>query len=502
MYDLIIKNATVIDGTGKENFAADVAIINGKIAKVAAGLTGSKDVIDAAGLVLTPGFIDSHSHSDLSLLKNPVQTMGVEQGITFAVTGHCGGTLAPSSSPDGCATVQELFDRTVNVPMDHNIAVLVGHGTIRKKVIGTENRPVTDEELKQMEALLEESLQAGAIGMSLGLTYVPGSYSDIRELTALAKVVARHGGVVTAHIRNEGDTLIESVEEFLTVLKNSGCPGVISHLKAADKENWGKVKQCLAMVDAAEAEGVQVYADAYPYCASATSLLARFVPRQFHPRGITRVVSLLDDPQMCKTLKAWATEKWGTDMSWVMMSSYPVNRDFNGKNINEIAEIMGMEDRYEAIYTLLRQSGGVGHAFFTMMCEEDVKYILSHPKVMIGTDSNMGNALTTHHPRRRGTFTRVLGKYVRDEGVTTLPEMIRRMTSLPAKVYGLSGKGIIKEGYDADLCVFDPLTIQDTADYVNCASPNKGLHYVLIDGKVVLEDNVFNGTKAGKMFVR
>lgn len=502
MYDLIIKNSTILDGTGAEGFISDLAIKDGKIAKLAPDIRDGKTIIDAAGLTLTPGFIDSHSHCDLSLLTQQDQKELAEQGITFSITGQCGSSIAPSPIAGRCATMEGFMDHARQLPLGAGFGILVGHGTLRLKVVDMGNRPVTDDELRQMEQLLESSLKSGAIGMSLGLTYPPGSYADTHELMALARVVARYGGVIDAHIRNEGDQLLESVEEFITVIKSAGCKGIISHHKAADKANWGKVHQSLAMVDKAAAGGVEVYADAYPYCASMTSLLARFVPRQFHPAGTDNVLTLLDDLALCEKIKVWATKKWGTDLSWVLVADCEARPGYIGKTMNEIAEMKGLTDRYEAVFELLRETKGKTRACFTMMCEEDVKYVLAHPRVMIGTDSDMGGHSKLYHPRLRGTFPRVLGKYVREEKVTSLPEMIRKMTSLPAHVYDLPGKGRIVEGYDADICIFDPEKIRDAADYVNCSLPNQGLHYVLIDGKVVVENNQYNGTRAGRMFVR
>ena len=499
MYDQIIRGGTVIDGSGAEGYLSDVAILNGRIAAVGTGLSGARAEIDARGLVVCPGFIDSHSHVDYTALKDRNQSDAMEQGITFSVAGHCGGTMAPSATHP---LYSEYMQALEQAPFGMNLGLLVGHGTIRVMVAGRVNRPLTPEELKKMESILEECMRAGAMGMSLGLIYPPSSYADLRELCCLAKVVARYGGIIDAHIRNESDQLLESVEEFLSVLETSGCRGVISHLKAADKANWGKVRDVLAMVETAAQRGVQVYADAYPYCASGTSLQSRFVPRQFHPEGISDPSLLLNDPQICADIKAWATNKWGTDLSWVLISSCPDQPEFVGKTMNEIADIMGLTDRYEAVFALLRRSGKKIQACFTMMCEEDVKYVLSHPRVMVGTDSDMGGRPQQYHPRRRGTFPRVLGKYVREEKITSLPEMIRKMTSLPAYVYRLEGKGRIAPGMDADICIFDPTKIRDTADYVNWHSDNQGIAYVLVGGEVTVENGIYTGVNAGKLWKR
>lgn len=497
MYDILIQNATVMDGSGKEPYTADVAIAGGKIQKIGSISEVACRVIDAKGLVLSPGFIDSHSHGDRLVDEEADHREALEQGITFGAAGHCGDSIAPSQK---YSTVAQLMERVEKAPISTNYGLLVGHGALRLMVAGRENRLLTEAELSQMVAMLEESLDGGAIGMSLGLTYTPGSYADRHELETLARVLGKRGGILTAHIRNESDQLIESVEEFISLCEIGGCRGVISHLKAADKANHGKVRQVLSMVEQAAERGVDIYADAYPYCASSTSLQSRFVPRQFHPMGIKDVNSLLYDPAVCQRIKAWAMEKWGEDLSWVLVTVCPAAPEYVGKTMNEIAQSMGMEDRYEAVFELLRLTKGRCNACFTMMCEEDVAYVLSHPRVMVGCDSFMGSKNVRYHPRRRGTFPRVLGRYVREQEITSLPEMIRKITALPAQVYGLSHKGRIREGYDADLCLFDPKTIRDTADYVNCSSPNVGIHYVILSGQIVVEQGEYNGTRAGKLY--
>lgn len=500
MYDTLIKNAFVLDGTGRAGFAADVAIKDGKISRIGSELSGAARVIDAKGLTLTPGFIDSHSHSDLSILTDRDQPAAPEQGITFSIAGQCGSSFAPGKRTGTYMSMPEFLDRVCTEPIGSGLALLTGHGSIRSSVMGTVNRAPTAQELAQMEQLLVQSLEAGSIGLSFGLTYVPGSYAQLPEMITLAKVVKRYEGVITAHIRNEGDTLLESVEEFIAVIKASGCRGIISHHKAADRANWGKVKDTIAMIDKANAEGADIYMDVYPYCASSTSLLARFMPKQFHPKGATSVLALLDDPGICRRAKQWALDKWGDDLSWVLVYACSQHPEYEGMNMNQVAEKMGITDRYKAVYQLIRMCKGKAQACFTMMCEEDVKRIMAHPRAMIGADSNMSHSHEKCHPRLRATFPRTLAKYVREEKVTTLPEMIRKMTGLPATVYGLHTKGMIDEGYDADICIFDPDRIQDMADYVNCHAPNEGLHYVLIGGKIVVENNSYTGIRAAQCY--
>lgn len=495
MFDLIIKNASIIDGTGSDPYKSDVAVNGGKIASIGLNLTDGKKIIDASGLIVTPGWIDSHSHSDRAILTAPDQKEKVEQGITFSVTSNCGSSQAPIMNG---MTVGDFLNKADLVPQGSSSSVFVGHNTLRSSVMGKENRQPTPEEMEKMKSLLREGLEAGALGMSFGLYYVPGCYAKLDECIELARIVAEYGKVITSHIRNEGDALIESVEEFLTIARESGCRAVFSHHKAMDKANWGKVKETLALIDKAVEQGVDAYQDTYPYTASSTTVIARFVPKMFHPEGTKNVVALLDSEEMCEKIKSHWMKKWGNDLSWVLVVSCGEHKEYAGKNVNEIAQMMGYTNRYDAVFDIIRLSNGSAQACFFMMCEEDLEYVLKHPRTMICTDDVASGDV--YHPRLRASFPRAIARYVRERGTLTLPEMIRRMTSLPAHVYHLDTKGIIAEGYDADLCIINPDTILDKADYCNCTLNNEGLEYVIINGQTVLENGIYNGTRAGKVY--
>ena len=500
MIDILIKNATVIDGTGKLPFRANVGILNGKITSVGNDLPNAEKVIDATGLTLSPGWIDSHSHYDSAILTQPDQEKNVEQGITFSITGQCGiSSIFKTCSAD---QIKQVLADAALIPQGASEAILVGHSTIRRMVMGTENRAPTESELEQMKLLVSSAMDAGAIGMSLGLVYVPGCYAAADEIIALAKVAGARGGVLAAHIRNEGDTVVEAVTEFLHIVKESGCRGIISHHKAMDPQNWGKISDTLALIDRANADGAEVYFDVYPYCASATSLISRFLPKHLHPEGAVNQLALLDDLQICAAAKKWGIERWGADLSWTLVSSCPGCEEYEGMTIPEIAARKGQTDQYETAFDLIRESKGRAHGCFFLAGEEDLQLALSHHNCMIGTDAYIPRKGATYHPRLRGSFPRVIARYVRDLGVVPLPEMIRKMTSLPANVYGLDGKGKIVIGADADICIFDADRICDHADYTNCSLPNEGLHYVIIDGKIVLEQGAYNGTRAGKLLLR
>ena len=519
MYDIIIKNGQIIDGSGMPAYLADIAIQNGKIARIGKGLSGDENtkIIDAKGLTVTPGFIDSHSHADSAVLTYPDQIEKVEQGITTSIAGQCGGSPAPISrdvSPDSTATVGDYGRRVEimrtmgsflnvakDVPQGANIAILVGHGNLRKAVMGMENRAPTAEELEKMKDLLREGLEAGALGVSFGLIYPPSCYAQTDELIEIAKVAGEYHAVVAAHIRNESEALIRSVDEFIRVIRESGTRGVISHHKAAGRENWGKVNTTLRLIDEATADGVDLFCDVYPYIASSTSLSSRFIPKECCTGGNAGIVALLSDPVERQKIKERNIRTRGWDQSSVLITVCSAYRQYEGKRLNEIAELHGKDVHETALDLICDSKNNVRACYFTM-CEADVETVLAYPRAMIGTDSGVRGTMNCYHPRLRGTYPRVLGRYVRERGVTTLPEMIRKMTSMPAAVYGLNSKGILAEGFDADICIFDADRIIDRADFTDCSLHAEGLNYVILGGEVVVENAVYLGKRVGKVLLR
>ncbi|MBQ8407808.1 MAG: D-aminoacylase [Clostridia bacterium] len=500
MYDLIIKNASVIDGLGNEPYIADIGIKSGKIESIGSKLSGACETIDATGLTVTPGFIDSHSHSDRDAVAFPDQKEKIEQGITFSITGQCGGSEAPKRLSNGdIETVEQYFSAMKQIPQGSYSGMLIGHNSLRRAVMGDENRAPTEVELEQMKALLRNGLEAGALGMSFGLFYIPGAYAKLDEAISLARVVAECGGILAAHLRSESDGLEEAVREYLEIIKESGCRAVFSHHKAMWRENYGKIPRTLAMIDKANADGAEVYLDVYPYSASSTTLMSRFVPGFLHPEGTKSAVSLLSDNVFCAKVKEWGNKTWGNDLSFALITEYPANPEYEGMRVSEIAKSRGESDQYDTVLALLRESGGRGSACYFCMDEEDICQVIAHPRAMICTDSGVKGKAVKHHPRLVASFPRAIAKYVREDSVVSLPEMIRKMTSLPARVYGLEEKGIIREGMDADLCIFDAERITDRADYINCSLANEGLCYVILDGKTVLENGCYNGTRAARV---
>ena len=514
-YDLVIKNGKIIDGTGSPSYFADVAVKDGKIVKIAKNIKGGAEIIDAAGLCVTPGFIDSHSHSDGNLLKYPEQREKVEQGITTCIAGQCGSSYAPLSVDANPADfdfldgkeyeirrdMANLLDYTRDVPQGCNVAILVGHGNLRKSVMGLANRAPTADEMELMKSRLRKAMEHGAGGMSFGLYYAPGSYASTEEAVELSKIVAEYGGVIAAHIRDEEDELIKAVAEFIEIAERSGARAVISHHKASGRpENWGKVTHTLRMIDEANGRGCDIYCDVYPYTASSTPLSSKFFPKEEHAKGTDKIVELLDTKEYRDMLKKYIISRYGEGLSWVKTTANNPYPDCVGMTVPEIAKKRGT-DEYDALFDIIRDSRKDAYACYFTMCEEDVETVLAHPRAMIATDSGNAAAATAYHPRLRGTFPRVLGRYVRERKVTSLPEMIRKMTAMPARVYGLKNKGLIWENMDADICIFDEKTIKDKADYDNIKLRAEGLCYVIVNGKITVKNAVSNGERNGKVVI-
>ena len=497
MFDLLIQNGTVLDGSGKEGFAADVAVKDGKIAAIGKNLGDARQVLDATGLTVTPGFIDSHSHSDGQMLTFPAQMEKVEQGITTSLGGQCGSSPGPVVKNGELITLGTLLQKGCATPQGSNLAVFAGHSSIRKAVMGMENRAATAEELEKMKELLREAMDAGAMGISFGLIYTPSCYAETEELIALAKVAKEKGGMMAAHIRNESQRLIEAVEEFITVAKAADIRGVLSHHKSALKPNHGKVKTTLKMLEKANAEGCDLYCDVYPYIASRTRLAARFVPKEY-VNG--QLPEYLKDPAMREKFRQYSIETYGEDDSWVLINDCGAYPQYTGLYLSEAAKLHG-KNTWETLFDILEKSPNCSACFFSMD-EEDMKTVMAWERAMICTDSGVVANMKTYHPRLRGSFPRTLGKYVREEKVVSLPEMIRKITSMPAKVYDLQGKGSLQEGFDADICVFDADKIIDRATYVDPSLRAEGLKWVIVGGEIVAEDAVYTGKTPGKVLLR
>jgi N-acyl-D-amino-acid deacylase len=523
MYDVLIRNGRIVDGTGSPGYHADIAVQDGKIVKIRRQIQGdAREVYDATGLTVTPGFIDSHSHGDLVLENLTHSSHKLEQGVTTEIGGMCGFSAAPLSREhftEGCKAITNLLPQGVCTDMEHhqsfkaylahlqtlalgpNMAMYVGHNTIRIAVMGYDDRIPTAAELEKMKEYLADAMEAGAIGISLGLFYAPGAYADLDELIALCHVAAEYGGSMSLHMRNEGAQLVESVEEVLKIVRATGIKTIISHHKVSGKPEkvWGLPKKTLAMIDAANAEGYDVFMDQYPYTASST-VLNIYLPKALHARGFAEILRRIADPvQRAEIRKEMLGDETPEDFfQGIMISASPSRPRYNAMMLNDAAQEEGVDPCELFFDLLLADELGTGSISWRIG-EEDVKRIMQNPRTMIGSDGLMYPGCTSCHPRAFGSFPRVLGRYVREMGVLSLEEAIRKMTGMPAMLYELEGKGLLRVGMDADIAVFAADTIIDNADFKNSTARCTGLKYVFVGGRKVVEDAEYTDGLYGKV---
>ena len=525
----IFRGATVIDGSGAPPFQADVGIGDGIVAAVAPRIDRPADeVIDAGGLVLAPGFIDIHGHSDLSLFRYPGAESKLFQGVTLEVCGNCGLSAFPvlpgrETELAGYLAIHEFFLPPGPIPWTDassyvaqmealhpgiNLALLVGHATLRIGAMGLDDRPANPSELAHMQQQLSSALDQGAWGMSTGLIYPPGSYARRDELVSLARTVALQGGLCTSHIRGEGDGLMEALDEAVAIAQSAGVRMQVSHLKALGRNNRGRGREALDRLAIARQQGADIAADQYPYAASATSLTA-VVPQWAHAGGVMALLNRLADPLLKERLVAEITVEMDKreGAAGIMISSCRSerNRRFAGRTVEELTDAWRCTAG-EAVIRLLAEERGEVPAVFFSMAEEDVRAILADPTIAVGSDGHGLNAAEAAgdatHPRSYGCFPRVLGRYVREQGVLDLPAAIHKMTGLPASRLGIADRGFVREGNVADLVLFDPSVITDRADYADPHRYSNGIVHLLIAGKPVIRDGSLTGIRAGRVVRR
>jgi N-acyl-D-amino-acid deacylase len=522
MYDLLILNGKIVSGNGNPWYWGDVAIGRGKIVKIGRFAKGQGEkVIDARGSVISPGFIDGHSHSDLFLIANPSAEQKVMQGVTTENVGMDGMSVAPIDEKNiadwrrflsGLAgdpkidwkwrSLADYYDVLDRLPTSINVTSYVGLGTIRLKVMGMTDRKATPAEIDQMKRIAAQAMEEGARGISAGLIYSPSQYQTLEEVVEIAKVVRGYDGIYDVHLRSEGDRLIQSIEEVVEIGRRSGIPVLITHFKVFGKKNWGLSEKALELLDDVRREGVEVTIAQYPYIAGSTMLHA-VIPPWYHAKGPVELIQMLrknKEPIKKDIRERTDWENFALSIGWqnVVVSSVEsdVNKKYEGKNIAEIATMRNLADPTDAALDLLAEEElAVGMIVF-YGDEKDVVRIMKHPSVSFITDGIVGGGKP--HPRVYGTFPRILGRYVREQGVQTLEEAVRKMTSLPAEKLRLKSKGVIAENYDADITIFKANTILDKATFENPKQFSSGIEWVIVNGQVVAENGKHTKRRPGR----
>lgn len=493
-YDLVIRGGTVVDGTGAPGRRADVAIAAGRIVKIGAiDRSAAKVALDATGLTVAPGFIDVHTHAD-DIWERPRAENFIRMGVTSIVAGNCGGSALD---------VAAAFDRAAQTPASVNFSTLIGHNTVRRAVMGTQNRPPTAGELQKMKALVWKGMADGAVGFSTGLQYVPGTYSTTPELIELARVAANAGGLYASHMRNEGTALEQSVEEAIRIGEAAGARVQISHLKVDSPSRWGASEKALALIDAARAAGRKVEADQYAYTAASSSLGIRF-PSWVLEGGQSKITERLNDAATWARIKdeirGLLAERGLADLAFARIASYRADPSLNGLSMAQAAKRMRGADTADAQLETARvmMIAGGASMVYHFMSDEDVHRIMKHPAVGFASDSDvLVPGAGVPHPRGYGNNARVLGEYVRARKVITLEEAIRKMTSLPAQHFQLTGRGSITEGNYADLVIFDPATVSDPSTFEKPHAYATGIPWVLVNGVVVVNKGEHTGATPG-----
>lgn len=524
MYDVIIKNGTIIDGTGNSRYKGNIGIKNGRIELNPDVLEGI-EVIDAEGLIVSPGFIDAHSHGDLILGSEDAALFKTTQGITTEIVGQCGlsvapiveenlkdvqnmlamgTTLFPEDMKNWCS-YERFLEYADKQKMTTNSKMYIGHSTLRISVMGMENRAATKKELDTMKGILREAMESGAAGFSTGLIYTPSVYATEEEIIELAKVLRPFDGIYASHMRNESDKIVKAVKETINVGKEAGVRVNISHHKMLGKPNWGKQSETLKLIHEANNDGYLVFHDQYPYTANMTTLNATMPPWHLS-EGFSAMTKKLQDPEFRKKIKA-EMEDPNTDYdnyylnaggwSGVYVYSSPLTPEAEGQFISDYAKSIG-EDPWDAFFNICIENNCETGGVYMSMSDEDVFEIIRDPYCIVGSDGLTRSWKDKGHPRASATFPHAINYFVKENNILTLEEMIRKMTGLSAEFLLIKNKGLIKDGYDADLVIFDYENLVDTATYADSNRITEGISYVFVNGKKVYQDKKFTGITPGK----
>jgi len=534
-FDLVLRGGTVIDGTGGPARRADVGVVGDRV--VAVGDLAAVDtasvalLLDVRGRVVSPGFVDPHGHSDGSVLVDGALASHLHQGFTTQLSGNCGESLAPITEigrelaelalhPNELEASWRTFagylERVETQRLGPNVAFLVGHGTVRGSIVGSEARPVTTEELAAMVVEVETAMDAGALGLSSGLIYAPGMHASTAEVETLVAAAARHGGLYATHMRNESGGLFESLDESIAVVRAAGPRArlQVSHLKCGSRSVWGRAAEAVEKLASARAEGLDVAADQYPYVAAATTL-AIVLPPGLLGLGVDACVAALADrdlraqvrAEMERGISGWENVAHDPGWSGFRISGAPSHPDWAGLPLTELAEAAGKEPADFAFDALIDDRLDV-QIVLECMDESDVEAILAVPWIAVCTDAEgrrPGHRILDAgrpHPRTYGSTARVLGRYVRERGTLSLETAIAKLTSVPAERLGLRDRGAIRKGAAADLVVFDPTTVADVATYLEPATYPTGIQHVIVNGRVAIRDGVETGERSGRLLRR
>lgn len=518
--DLFIRNATIVDGSGDPPYRGSVGTAGDKIVFVTREEVdpAARELIDGSGLCLTPGFIDCHSHGDQAIGQEPAMLAKISQGITTEIAGQCGGSIFPVN-PEHLKAFKDLmaigthtfpddlenwtsfrkFARFAgNTPLAVNMKTFTGHSSLRIAAMGMREGKPSAGEMEAMKEMLRESMEYGSMGLSSGLIYAPGCYADLDELTELASVAAKYGGLYATHMRNESDHILKAVREALEVGLRAGLPVCISHHKICGRQNWGLSQGTLSLIRQAESRGLEVTIDHYPYTANYTNMNVCIPPHYYEDEGMAGMLRALEDPDKRLKIRQEMPEPGTYDNFYLnsggfdgmFICSSPREKDAEGLLVSQYAEKLG-KDGFDTFFDLLLVNRGQLNGVFHSICEEDNAQIILDKNTVIGTDGNCRSLDEPTHPRTFGSFPRAIRHYVFEQKLMPLETMVRKVTGLAAKRMRLPGKGRIREGYDADLVLFSPEKIGDKADYLHSTRLSQGIERVIVNG--------VTGYRAGKM---
>jgi len=498
-YDILIKSGKIINGTGNPWFFSDIGIIGERIVKIGKNLgSDAKKIVNAKDLYVVPGFIDVHTHVDRKIASNPEVVNYLLQGVTTVVGGNCGGSQFPLS---------ELFTTLETRGIAINFASLIGHNTIRRKVMGNGNRTPTSDELSHMQELVKQEMLAGAIGFSTGLAYIPGRYSTTGEIIELVKMIQPLDGIYATHIRNQGKRIKQAIDEAIRIGREAGVAVEISHIKLASEDVWGRYHLITDAIEKARQQGFEIYMDQYPYTATSSGFTSSF-PGWAVAGGHDSLLMRLESPGKYQKIKKSIirkrlTSKSGIDKLKTIYVSNNINHsEYEGKNLSEILDLLGREKTVPNGAALIIEMQKTDHprGVFFQMAKKDVATLMQKPYNMIASDGKVEiPGVQVPHPRAYGTFPRVLAKYVRESDVLSLPDAIRKMTSLPAQAMGFNERGILKPGMYADIVIFNAEKVQDTATFEKPHQYPQGIDWVIVNGKVAAQNGKWTEIYPGKV---